>query len=169
MIHFETTFLDYPSAEDIAVIVYMSGCSHACRGCHNLKLQEIHEAFDEEFSSKIIDHIKELCKRNETNKIVLSGGDPLHPCNRKLTQEICRLLGDNLQYNICVYTGYDIDSIKEIDLHGFTFIKSGKFDADNTRKPEKTNDYIQFVNTTQNLFDSDLNQVSDNGVYYFKK
>lgn len=168
LVNFETTFLDYPSAEDIAVIVYMAGCSHNCKGCQNQVLQQIHEEFEQDFLNKIIDHIITCCQRNETNKIVLSGGDPLHPCNRKLTQQICSLLGNNLQYDICVYTGYDIEAVKQMNICGFKFIKSGKFDINNTRKSEKTNEYIKFVNTTQNLFDKDFNKISNNGVYYFK-
>lgn len=167
MIHFDTTFLDYPSPDDVAVIVYMSGCSHGCSGCQNPRLQELHEEFDTEFSDKIINRIKDCCKRNETNKIVLSGGDPLHSCNRKLTQQICCLLGEELNYNICIYTGFDIEAVKDMKVHGFTYIKCGKFDIRNTSKSEKTNEYIKFVNTTQNLFDKNYNQISNNGVFYF--
>lgn len=168
MIEFDTTFLDYPDAESFAIIVYMSGCEHHCVGCQNPDLQKIHDLFSNDYIEDIIEKLKNLCQRNETNKIVLSGGDPLHPCNRFLTQEICRSLGEELKYNICVYTGYDIDSVKSFGLHGFTYIKSGKFDVNNKRESEKTNEYIKFVNATQNLFDANFNQVSSEGVFYFK-
>ena len=35
------------------------------------------------------------------------------------------------------------------------------------RESKKTDDYIQFVNTTQNLYDSNYNQLSIDGRYYF--
>lgn len=169
MISFETTFLDYPSPDDIAVIAFLSGCSHHCLGCQNPELQEMHEIFDEEASNNIIDHIKELCKRNETNKLVLSGGDPLAECNRNLTIHICKLLGKNSEYNydICIYTGYNIEEVKGMGISGFKFIKCGKFDPYTMRKSEKTDEYIQFVNETQNLYDSDYKQLSHFGRYYF--
>ena len=168
MISFETTFLDYPNPDDIAVVVIMSGCIHNCLGCQNPKLQKLHEPFINDFKKEIINHIKDLCKRNETNKIVLSGGDPLCPCNGNLTIDICRELGNN-GYEICIYTGYNIEEVKEMGLNGFTFIKCGKFDAHSMRESKKTDEYIQFVNKTQNLFDSKFNQISKDGIYYFNK
>jgi anaerobic ribonucleoside-triphosphate reductase activating protein len=168
MIAFETTFLDYPDPDNIAVIVIMSGCTHNCLGCQNPTLQELHPDFDLTFSDQIIAHIKNQCRRNETNKIVLSGGDPLNPCNRNLTIRICEELGNN-GYEICIYTGYTIEEVKEMNLSGFTFIKCGRFDKDSMQKSEKTDKYIQFVNTTQNLFDKNFNQLSVDGRYYFSK
>lgn len=169
MISFETTFLDYPSPDDIAVVCIMSGCEHDCLGCQNPKLQELHEEWTYSQEQNIILELQNLCFRNETNKIVLSGGDPLNPCNRELTRHICELLGKNTEYkyDICIYTGYDVEEVKEMELSGFTFIKCGKFDAHTMRKSEKTDDYIQFVNDTQNLYDSNYRQLSNFGRYYF--
>ena len=167
----EETFLDYPSPDDSAVILFLPGCSHNCLGCQNPKLQELHEEWTYEEEQEILQNLQRLCFRCDTNKIVLSGGDPLSPCNRNLTIHICELLGKNpvYKYDICIYTGYDIEEVKEMELSGFEFIKCGKFDAHSMRESKKTDDYIQFVNTTQNLFDKDFNQISVDGRYYFSK
>lgn len=166
MISFETTFLDYPSPDDLAVIVFLSGCSHNCKGCQNLALQKIHKLWTESEIKNIIAEIQNLCFRNETNKIVLSGGDPLNPCNQELTIRICEELGkDN---DICIYTGYSIEEVEEMQVKGFKYVKCGKFDCDHLQKAEKTDDYIQFVNKTQNLYDSNYNQLSYEGRFNFK-
>ena len=167
----EETFLDYPSPDDSAVILFLPGCSHNCLGCQNPKLQELHEEWTFSEEQEILQNLQRLCFRCDTNKIVLSGGDPLSPCNRNLTIHICELLGKNpvYKYDICIYTGYDIEEVKEMGLSGFEFIKCGKFDAHSMRESKKTDDYIQFVNTTQNLFDKDFNQISVDGRYYFSK
>lgn len=169
MISFETTFLDYPSPDDMAVIVFLSGCSHHCLGCQNPELQRLHEEWTSEEEQNIIIEIQSRCLRNETNKVVLSGGDPLNPCNRNLTIHICEFLGKNTtyKYDICIYTGYSVEEVKEMGISGFEYIKCGKFDPHSMRESEKTDDYIQFVNETQNLFDKDFNQLSVNGRYYF--
>ena len=169
-IQIEETFLDYPSPDDSAVIAFLPGCEHRCLGCQNPKLQELHEEWTYNEEQEIIQKLQNLCLRCGTNKIVLSGGDPLNPCNRNLTIHICELLGKNpvYKYDICIYTGYDIEEVKEIELSGFKFIKCGKFDAHSMRESKKTDDYIQFVNTTQNLYDSNYNQLSIDGRYYFK-
>ena len=54
MISFETTFLDYPNPDDIALVVIMSGCSHNCLGCQNPKLQELHDEWTYEEEQNII-------------------------------------------------------------------------------------------------------------------
>lgn len=167
----EETFLDYPSPDDSAVILFLPGCSHSCLGCQNPKLQELHEEWTYEEEQEILQNLQRLCFRCDTNKIVLSGGDPLSPCNRNLTIRICELLGKNpvYKYDICIYTGYDIEEVKKMELSGFEFIKCGKFDAHSMRESKKTDEYIQFVNETQNLFDKNFNQISKNGRYYFTK
>lgn len=163
MISFDTTFLDYPSTDDIAVVVIMSGCEHHCPGCQNPELQKLHEFWTSQQISDIVEEIIYRCARNETNKVVLTGGDPLHPCNRPLTSAICAILG----IDICIYTGYTDSEVKDIPIRGFKYIKCGRFDTKNQQKSEKTDDYIQFVNKTQNLFDSELRQISKDGRFYF--
>lgn len=167
MIFFDTTYLDYPSPDDIAVVMVMSGCSHNCPGCQNPELQFIHQPTDNiELISDLCKQLYDRCKRNETNKVVLSGGDCLHLCNRLLTSSICSSFGKI--FDICIYTGYSIDEVKKMNIKGFKYIKCGKFDCNNMQEAIKTDEYIQFVNKTQNLFDSNYNQLSENGRFYFK-
>jgi len=165
VINFDTTFLDYPSPDGIAVVVIMSGCSHGCIGCQNPLLQKIHEKINDKLIEDIIEEIKIRCKRNDTNKIVLSGGDCLHECNRNLTASICSILGPT--HDICIYTGYSHEEVKNMQIRGYKYVKCGKFDKDNMQISEKTDDYIQFVNKTQNLFDEAGNQLSVDGRFYF--
>ena len=164
MVGFETTFLDYPSPDDMAVIVFLSGCTHNCPGCQNIALQKVGTHTEEEIG-QIIAHIIELCERNDTNKVVLSGGDPLSPSNINVTKQVCYYLGET--FDICIYTGYSVDEVKEMDIIGFKYIKCGKFDNKHLQKSEKTDDYIQFVNKTQNLYDSNYQQLSYEGRFNF--
>lgn len=165
MISFDTTFLDYPSPDDIAVVVIMSGCEHNCIGCQNPALQQLHNNWKSKQIETFVEEIHNICKRNDTNKIVLSGGDPLHPCNRDLSSAICNILGAT--HDICIYTGYTDSEVKTMNLRGFKYIKCGTFDCTHLQKSEKTDSYIQFVNSSQNLFDSDFKQVSKDGRFYF--
>lgn len=164
MVGFETTFLDYPSPDDMAVIVFLSGCTHNCPGCQNITLQKAGKHTEEEIG-QIIAHIAELCERNGTNKVVLSGGDPLSPSNINVTKQVCYYLGET--FDICIYTGYSVDEVKEMGITGFKYIKCGKFDNKHLQKSEKTDDYIQFVNKTQNLYDSNYQQLSYEGRFNF--
>lgn len=169
MIYFETTYLDYPSPDGIAAVLIMPGCSHHCVGCQNPELQSlIYGPIDNiELMSEYCNKLLSLCKRNETNKVVLSGGDCLHINNRLFTRNICENFGNKL--DICIYTGYSIDEVKQMNIRGFKYIKCGKFDINNMQEALKTDDYIQFVNKTQNLYDSNYNQLSIDGRFYFSK
>lgn len=164
MINYDTTFLDYPSPDGIAVIVFMSGCSHCCKGCQNPIFQQLYKR-DEKDIGIILSKIDEFCERNNTNKLVLSGGDCLHEYNRNVTSQICYYFGNKL--DICIYTGYSIDEVKQMNIHGFKYIKCGKFNMNNMQEAVKTDEYIQFVNPTQNLYDSEYKQLSENGRFYF--
>lgn len=164
MIGYDTTFLDYPSPDGIAVIVFMSGCCHCCEGCQNPLMRKLYTR-DEKDIGEALSSIDILCERNGTNKLVLSGGDCLHPNNRELTKQICFYFKDKL--DICIYTGYSIDEVKQMDIDGFKYIKCGVFDKNNIQESEKTDEYIQFVNPTQNLYDSQYQQLSINGRFYF--
>lgn len=168
MIRLDTTYLDYPSPDDIAVVMIMAGCCHNCPGCQNPELQQ---HFGGPLSDKVISMccqgLLNWCERNETNKVVLSGGDCLFLDNRVLTRTICENFGSKL--DICIYTGYSIDEVKQMGIKGFKYIKCGKFDCNNMQESKKTDEYIQFVNKTQNLYDSNYNQLSVDGRFYFNR
>lgn len=157
------TFLEYPDNSSLAVIFYCGGCDRNCPGCHNTGLQN-YIKFDHK---KIIADIKTYCRRVKTNKIVLCGGDPLFHRNLSLTKEILYNLGK--EYDICIYTGATIKEVKDLRVRGFKFIKCGVFDSTKFVGATKTNDYIQFATTNQELYDEDLNLLSKDGKYYFKE
>ena len=129
----QTTWLDYPDNLNLAVIFYMSGCIHKCKNCQNLSLQTPTKVYP----SSIVKDLISYCKRNNTNKIVLSGGDCLlNGVNLDLTNSIIDQCKDIL--DICIYTGYDINYVK-VNVHpGFKFVKCGKYIEDLKVKSEKT-------------------------------
>jgi anaerobic ribonucleoside-triphosphate reductase activating protein len=158
--YMDITFSDYPSKDGLAVICYIHGCEHNCKNCHNINLQKIEE--DEEIIR--LDDIENYCIRNNTNKIVISGGDPLYNNNKNFTKFICRELGE--KYNICIYTGYSID---DVDFNGFKFIKCGKYDIERKQESFKTDDFIQFASSNQKLYNYKKELISNRGRYEFNK
>lgn len=153
---YDTTFLDYPSVDGIAVIYYFTGCEHNCIDCQNPFLKE-----QKETSEDVIEKLADLCRRNFTNKVCLSGGDPLFSTNKELTRKICELG----LFDVMIYTGYDIS---EIDFDGFKFIKCGKYDKKLKQEATKTNLYISFASTNQCLYNDKKELISKDGKYYFK-
>lgn len=160
----QTTWLDYPDNSSLAVIFYTYGCTHKCKNCQNIELQTPVTSYP----SNIIDEIFTYCKRNNTNKLVLSGGDCLFKgANLSLTNAIIDKYKDVL--DICIYTGYDIDYVKANVHKGFKFVKCGKYDENMKTEPDKTDNYVQLATTNQAFYDSNYQLLSSNGRYYFNK
>ena len=159
------TWLDYPDNEDCSLVVVMMGCDNGCPKCQNpdFKNPKFNLNTKSYTVESLIAELKILAKRNKTDKVVLSGGDPLSCFNIEFTKKL--LLETDLK--ICIYTGHDIDYVKMHDVKGFQFVKCGLFDESKFQQSEKTNEYMRFASTNQKLFDSNYCCLSQNGLYYF--
>lgn len=160
----EETWLDYPDPESNAIIVYFCGCEHHCKGCHSPLLQSSYEY--SESNQDILEKIIDYSKRADTNKLVFLGGDPLYSKNLNLTTFLVNNLSKD--YDICIFTGYDIEYVKKLDLHNIKYYKCGKFDIDNQRKSMKTDEEYVLASPNQNFYDGNYNQLSTNGILKFK-
>lgn len=156
------TYMEYPDNSSLATILYMRGCSNMCKGCHNLELKTYQELPLIEIISSTI----ELSEKNNTKKLVLCGGDPLYPKNIEDTKFLLFHFGC-LKYDICIYTGYDIEYVKQNKVEGFKYIKCGPYLEQFYIGSKKTDEYIQFATSNQALYDSQYNLLSKDGIYKF--
>ena len=159
----EETYLDYPSPDGNSVIVYFTGCEHHCPGCHSPLLQKVDKY--SESNKEILDKIIDYCKRADTNKLVFLGGDPLYKNNIELTKFLVNNL--NAAYDICIFTGYDIEYVKNLNLQGVKYYKCGKFDQTKLRQSKKTDDEYILASPNQNFYDGNYNLLSKDGILTF--
>jgi len=162
-IQLEETFLDYPDPEANAIIVYFTGCNHRCPNCHSPLLQEVRTYT--ETNEQICQKIKDFAKRADTNKLVFLGGDPLHPSNQTLNWYLCTELGKD--YDICIFTGYNIDYVKNLHLTGVKYYKCGVYDEKQAQESKKTDKMYVLASRNQNFYDSNYQQLSENGILLF--
>lgn len=162
---FQASWIDYPDNESIAIPVCLMGCDNGCPKCQNPEFQNPNysELTEELTVDELIEHLKVFAHRNRTNKIVLSGGDPLAPCNIEYTKDFLQ----KAKFDICIYTGHSIDYVKEHNIKGFKFIKCGKFDYSKFRESSKDDEKMVFASPNQELYDQNYNLLSKDGVYYF--
>ena len=160
-----STWLDYPDKEDCALVVVMMGCDNACPLCQNPNFKNPNFTINTKDYNvdSLIDELMILSKRHHTDKVVLSGGDPLSCFNIEFTKQL--LLKTSLK--VCVYTGHSIDYVKLHNVKGFEFIKCGLFDKNRFQESKKTDEYMRFASTNQKLFDSNYCCLSQNGLYLF--
>lgn len=167
---FDISLIDYPDPKNWAVAIYFCGCDFKCSNCSNLSLRD--PSYSEGcIHLNVTDFIQKIdyyANINQTNKLVFLGGDPLSIMsanNAIFTQSVLLSLQD--KYDVCIYTGHTIDYVKDIQLKGFKFIKCGQYTEKLKIKSEKTDTYLQFASTNQELYDSNYKQLSKLGKYYF--
>jgi len=158
----DVTFTDYPTLDDCAIIVYFAGCEHNCEDCQNELFQDSASMRDTYTDSDLLDVIYEKCLSNFTDKVVLSGGDPLHENNRAFVKMFC----EETDLDVMIYTGYEKWQVDTLGLKGYRYLKTGKFETNN-RNNDKLDSNTHFILASQNqeLWDSDGNLLTKDGIY----
>ena len=168
---FSTSWIDYPDKDSLALVIYFTGCIHNCKQCHNTDLQ-VHTEIELDDYINII-NIQLI--RHRTEKLVLSGGDPLDPRNIEITKKILK----HVCCDICIYTGYNVKYVKKQQVVGFKFLKCGKYKPrakkqnphsnPPTPQTQKTDAGLTLASPNQKLYNDKFKLVSENGTYCFPK
>ena len=117
--------------EGVRLSCYFSGCSLACKGCHNPISWDNNfgEYFGKEKQSEIIAQLKNMIKPN----ITLTGGNPLESYD--LYEFILNLKKEIPNVNIWIYSGFTIEEIV-LNENMFSILKlcdtlvDGRFEID---------------------------------------
>lgn len=109
------------NGDGLRVVLWVSGCDHACPGCHNPITWDLCGGL--EFDSRARQELFSELAKDHIDGLTLSGGDPLHPANRQavlsLLREVRQLFPDK---TVWVYTGYlwedvcNLESMQFIDV-----------------------------------------------------
>ena len=101
------------NGEGVRVVLWVSGCVHACPNCHNQQTWNPNSGIP--FDDEAIKEIYAELENPYVDGITFSGGDPLHPLNYNTILWLCTQI--KLKYpnkNIWLYTGYSLDTVKLI-------------------------------------------------------
>lgn len=94
------------NGEGLRAVVFVSGCNHNCKGCHNAEMQNF--CYGEEMD--IDDILKRIKKNPIIRGVTFSGGEPFEQA--KALSELARLLKE-AGLNIWCYTGYTYEQLLE--------------------------------------------------------
>ena len=128
---------DMRNGEGLRVVLWVSGCAHACEGCHNPITWGGEGGIP--FDKAAEDELFLLLSKDYVSGITFSGGDPLFPPNRSETARLAKKVKTHFpEKTIWLYTGYlweDIQSLCLIDH--IDVLLDGKFEKDkkDTRLP----------------------------------
>ena len=163
MKYLKITSPDIENGPGCRVTLWIPGCTHKCPGCHSPLLQKV-LPYDED-KETMLSRIKIYAHRADTNKLVFLGGDPLYKNNLELTTYLVNNLKD--EFNICIFTGYDIEYVKKLNIDGVKYWKCGTYDQTKSRQSKKTDKEYVLASSNQDFYDGNYNKLSENGILTF--
>ncbi len=122
--------------------IFFSGCNVGCNGCQNKDFWNMKNG--KLFTVKTL--IDEIYNKTPQKKVTISGGEPLEQ------KEALILLINELKkkdFDIGLYTSYQLEEIDNNIIKNLTFIKTGKFDINKKIYGKfygSSNQSINFIN-----------------------
>lgn len=104
---------DVLNGEGLRLTLFVTGCRHACPGCHNAAIWNRNTG--QPFTDEVREIVLDLCADHDG--LSLSGGDPLDPVNRDEIAELCRLFKQRYPAkDIWMWTGYLYEEVRDLPL-----------------------------------------------------
>lgn len=121
---------DMLNGDGLRVVLWVAGCSHCCRGCHNPITWDPDGGLLFDRAAK--EEIFEQLDKSYISGITFSGGDPLHPANRLGVRELmAEIKGKYSRKTIWLYTGDVWEDILQYPLMKYVdVLVDGEFHAE---------------------------------------
>lgn len=108
---------DMLNGDGLRVVLWLSGCTHECKNCHNPMTHQYNSGL--EFDNSAKEEIFKELKKPHISGITLSGGDPLFEKNRNgVLSLIYDIKNEFPNKTIWIYTGYLYEEIIKQKLIG---------------------------------------------------
>ena len=96
---------DIADGPGVRVTLFVSGCSHHCKGCFNEETWDFQ--YGEPFTQETVDSLLEMLAPDYIEGLTLLGGEPLEPGNREALLPLLRAVKERYPgKNIWCYSGY---------------------------------------------------------------
>jgi len=99
---------DIANGPGVRVTLFVSGCTHHCKGCFNEKTWDF--AYGEPFTKQVVSRILEALAPDYIAGLTLLGGEPLEQQNWRALLPLLRLVRERFpKKDIWCFTGYLFD------------------------------------------------------------
>jgi len=99
---------DIANGPGVRVSLFVSGCTHRCKGCFNEIAWDFH--YGKPFTQETIDYILKLLKPAHIRGLTLLGGEPFEPQNQEAVVRLLRQVKRELpEKSIWAFSGYLFD------------------------------------------------------------
>lgn len=128
---------DILNGEGVRVVLWVSGCEHACKGCQNPQTWSKNSGI--EFDEQARQELFEKLDNDFVTGVTFSGGDPLAHYNRQTITELARYIKQAMPTKtIWVYTGYKYEDVKDLEIMNYVdVLVDGKFNIENRNLDSK--------------------------------
>lgn len=130
---------DTANARGLSVVLFVSGCSHHCKECHNPETWSVDAGVP--FTDEVKKELYQMAMNPHIENLVLSGGDPFFPANVAPLADFLKTTLIYKEKNIICYTGYKLselvargDKATDLLLSCCNIIIDGEYDM--TKRPE---------------------------------
>ena len=133
--------VDLINGEGVRCSLWVSGCSHGCRGCFNQKAWSY--SYGKPFTHENVEQVLKDLSRPFVKGLTILGGEPLDPQNiynvKNLIEKVRDVYGSSK--DIMVYTGYTFEEVPLYIKNLVDIIVDGKYEINNqTTKPFRGSD-----------------------------
>ena len=113
MNYISVTYPDVNNGEGCRVTLWVAGCTHHCKGCHNPQSWNFKSG--KLFTNKVKEELFKVLSYSYVKGLTLSGGDPLDSFDDvfDLVKEVKEVFKDK---DIWLFSGYTLEEIKEKGL-----------------------------------------------------
>lgn len=126
--------IDVVNGEGTRCTLFVSGCEHFCKGCHNATTWDASKGtpFDQAMEDRIIADLGDA--RIKRDGLSLSGGDPLFPGNLSgMLKLVKRVKTEYPEKNIWLWTGYTLEELSTAQqdvVQHIDVLVDGRFELD---------------------------------------
>ena len=104
------TYPDQNNGDGLRVVLWLSGCSHHCKGCQNPQTWNPDNGipFDEKAKKELFEELE----KDYISGITFTGGDPLYKDNLNEVLNLCKEVKEKFtNKTIWLYSGYSLEDI----------------------------------------------------------
>ncbi len=106
---------DMLNGDGLRAVLWVAGCTHKCKGCHNPVTWDIEGGIPFDDAAK--EELFEAIKPDYISGVTFSGGDPLHPANHVEVAVLAKEIKETFpNKTIWLYTAFCWDEIKTLDV-----------------------------------------------------
>ena len=104
---------DIANGEGVRVSLFVSGCTHRCKGCFNEEAQDF--AYGRPFTREVEDTLLEATAQSFIAGMTLLGGEPMEPDNQRALAPFLRRFRERFgdTKTLWIYTGCVVEELRE--------------------------------------------------------